>query len=392
MGTAPYHPNRFAGGNMIDAMALIAKSAWSAVGGYAEMRSGWEDYDFWCALAEIGLHGYAMGGLPLADYRVHGASMLAQVTDKPEIKHSVIAAIEQRHPWIEIARPLEPNAPKPAPVTAGSRLERLVPILRCPLTHQALTLDGAMLRTADGSRCWPVKAGRPVLFPDMDPESVAMFSHFSNEVPASALRLIEAAKGLVLNLSAGGTHQRFDHVIEAEAAIFGHTDLVADSHALPFADGSFEVVIAMNAFEHYRDPVRAAAEIHRVLQPGGKVLIRTAFLQPQHEAPYHFYNATRFGVEEWFAAFETEQLHVSENFNPSYALAWMAHECQAALRKDAGAAAAERFAAAPIGQFARFWTDPASRHDEAWTMFGQLSQPAQQALAAGFEYLGRRPL
>jgi hypothetical protein len=44
MGTAPYHPSRFAGGNYIDAMALIAKSAWSAVGGYAEMRSGWEDY------------------------------------------------------------------------------------------------------------------------------------------------------------------------------------------------------------------------------------------------------------------------------------------------------------------------------------------------------------
>jgi ubiquinone/menaquinone biosynthesis C-methylase UbiE len=168
--------------------------------------------------------------------------------------------------------------------------------------------------------------------------------------------------------------------------------VVADSHALPFADESFEAVIAMNAFEHYRDPAKAAAEIHRVLQPGGKVLIRTAFMQPQHEAPYHFYNATRFGVEAWFAAFETEQLHVSENFNPSYALAWMAHECQTALQKDAGAAVAQNFAAAPIGRFAAFWTDPASRRDEAWTMFGQLSQPSQEAIAAGFEYLGRRPL
>jgi glycosyltransferase involved in cell wall biosynthesis/SAM-dependent methyltransferase len=392
IGAAPYHPSRLAGGNYIDAMALIAKSTWSAAGGYAEMRSGWEDYDFWCAVAEAGLHGYAMGGEPLADYRVHDHSMLAKVTDTPDVKHGVIAAIERRHPWVTVARPLELDASKPPSAAAGPRLQKLLPILRCPETHQALTMDGPVLRTADGSRSWPVKDGRPILFPGMAPDSVASFSHFSNEVPESALKLIRSAKGLVLNLSAGGTQHRFEHVIEAEAAIFGHTDLVADSHALPFADSSFEAVIAMNAFEHYHDPVRAAAEIYRVLQPGGFVLIRTAFLQPQHEAPYHFYNATKSGVAEWFAAFDTEQLHVSDNFNPSYALAWMAHECQSALQKDAGAAAAERFAAEPIGRFAKFWTDPASRGHEAWTVFAQLSQPSQEAIAAGFEYLGRRPL
>ena len=392
IGAAPYHPRRLAGGNYIDSMALIAKSTWSAAGGYAEMRSGWEDYDFWCTVAELGLHGYAMGGEPLADYRVHGDSMLARVTDAPDVKLGVIAAIERRHPWVTVARPLGLEAAQPISVTAGPRLQLLLPILRCPETQQPLTIDGPVLRTADGSRCWPVKDGRPILFPGMAPDSVASFSHFSNEVPESALELIRGAKGLVLNLSAGGTHQRFDHVIEAEAAIFGHTDLVADSHALPFADASFEAVIAMNAFEHYRDPVRAAAEIYRVLQPGGRVLIRTAFLQPQHEPPYHFYNATRFGVAEWFAAFETEQLYVSDNFNPSYALAWMAHECQSALQKDAGTAAAQRFAAEPIGRFAQFWTDPASRGHEAWTMFSQLSQPSQDAIAAGFEYLGRRPV
>ena len=50
VGLTPYDASRFIGGNYVDAMALIAKSAWSAAGGYQEMRLGWEDYDFWCTL------------------------------------------------------------------------------------------------------------------------------------------------------------------------------------------------------------------------------------------------------------------------------------------------------------------------------------------------------
>ena len=224
----------------------------------------------------------------------------------------------------------------------------------------------------------------------MAPAEVQVFSHLSNQLPENAIALIRAAKGLVLNLSAGGTAERLDNVIEAEAAIFGHTDVVADSHALPFADGTFEAVIAMNAFEHYRDPARAAAEIHRVLQPGGRVLIRTAFLQPQHEPPWHFFNVTKFGLMEWFKAFEEEHLTVTDNFNPAYAIAWLAHECVTALRRDAGDAAAERFAAKPVGEIGQYWADPGSRTGEIWMSFRRLSQPSQEAIAAGFEFQGRR--
>ncbi|MEM9199738.1 MAG: class I SAM-dependent methyltransferase [Pseudomonadota bacterium] len=41
------------------------------------------------------------------------------------------------------------------------------------------------------------------------------------------------------------------------------------SAPLPFADASFDMVVAFSVFEHLEEPRRAAAEIDRVLKPGG---------------------------------------------------------------------------------------------------------------------------
>jgi hypothetical protein len=102
IGNRPYDPNRFIQGNYIDAMALISKSAWTLVGGYAHVRFGWEDYDFWCRLAERGLCGVALGGQPAAEYRVHGASMLRKTTDISANKSALIADMMNRHAWLSI--------------------------------------------------------------------------------------------------------------------------------------------------------------------------------------------------------------------------------------------------------------------------------------------------
>ena len=44
---------------------------------------------------------------------------------------------------------------------------------------------------------------------------------------------------------------------------------------LPFEDGSFEVIVADNVFEHIDDPGFVAAEFDRVLVPGGYICART---------------------------------------------------------------------------------------------------------------------
>jgi len=46
-----------------------------------------------------------------------------------------------------------------------------------------------------------------------------------------------------------------------------------DSERLPFADGSFDFVTCANSFHHYPDQEAAVAEMHRVLKPGGRLLL-----------------------------------------------------------------------------------------------------------------------
>ena len=49
----------------------------------------------------------------------------------------------------------------------------------------------------------------------------------------------------------------------------------ADASALPFADASFDVVVAMHMLYHVPDPAVAIAEMHRVLKPGGQIVVTT---------------------------------------------------------------------------------------------------------------------
>lgn len=51
--------------------------------------------------------------------------------------------------------------------------------------------------------------------------------------------------------------------------------VTADAIALPFPDGAFDAVIAMHMLYHVSDQERAIAEFHRVLRPGGTLLVTT---------------------------------------------------------------------------------------------------------------------
>src|SRR3712207_7497709 len=58
------------------------------------------------------------------------------------------------------------------------------------------------------------------------------------------------------------------------STLFPYTTLFRSAYALPFPDGAFDAVLAHLVLMHLREPVRALAEIRRVLRPGGVVAVR----------------------------------------------------------------------------------------------------------------------
>ncbi len=53
----------------------------------------------------------------------------------------------------------------------------------------------------------------------------------------------------------------------------GIVPLCADAAALPFARGSFDLVICHHSLEHFRDARRVVREIRRVLKPAGRLFV-----------------------------------------------------------------------------------------------------------------------
>ncbi len=86
--------------NIVDAMALVRRTAWDKVGGYTHIPGGWEDYDFWCKLIEAG-YGGVICPQQLAVYYSHSNSMLSKQTHQQ--LRAVSRRLQERHPWLQLA-------------------------------------------------------------------------------------------------------------------------------------------------------------------------------------------------------------------------------------------------------------------------------------------------
>lgn len=113
----------------------------------------------------------------------------------------------------------------------------------------------------------------------------------------------------ILELGAGLEATDRPNVVRTDAFVYdaAHLDLVADAHALPFADASFDFVFSLAVFEHLHSPWIAAREIARVLRPGGRAYTLCAFMQALHGYPSHYFNMTEAGLRRLFSDdFEVE--------------------------------------------------------------------------------------
>ena len=82
----------------------------------------------------------------------------------------------------------------------------------------------------------------------------------------------------------------------------GGVDFIADVMDMaPVDSGSFDVVLCSQVLEHVNDPARALAEIHRVLAPGGRLVLTVPFLSRLHEVPHDYFRYTEFGLRHLLA-------------------------------------------------------------------------------------------
>lgn len=127
-------------GNCIFCTALFRKSDWEKVGGYKkEMIYGWEDYEFWLSLIELGVEVYCIPEV-LFFYRQHVVSMVTQI-DKEK----------QNYLWNQIHKFHEPLYKKYekelSKITNNTFIENIFSIKNSKgKTHKIITLLGIKLK------------------------------------------------------------------------------------------------------------------------------------------------------------------------------------------------------------------------------------------------------
>jgi SAM-dependent methyltransferase len=90
-------------------------------------------------------------------------------------------------------------------------------------------------------------------------------------------------------------------------------DVFGSAMAIPFASGRFDLVLCTQVLEHVPKPVELLCEVHRVLKPGGVVVLTAPQTNPLHEEPHDYHRFTCHGLQ-WlaqdagFTAIETRPL------------------------------------------------------------------------------------
>jgi SAM-dependent methyltransferase len=121
-------------------------------------------------------------------------------------------------------------------------------------------------------------------------------------------------------------------VVHTDVSRGPNVDYVCDAHDIPFADGTFDLVVAASVLEHVADPFRVVDEFFRVLKPEGYVFAVTPFMQPNHLGVYDFTRFTFVGYRRLFRRFDEIEMGVA--LGPGSSLAYAIRYFFAALSEN----------------------------------------------------------
>jgi len=75
-------------------------------------------------------------------------------------------------------------------------------------------------------------------------------------------------------------------------------DVFYDGITIPFPDNTFDNIFTCEVLEHIPNFNSSLKELHRVLKPGGRILIVCPFIYAEHETPNDYYRYTSFGIKQ----------------------------------------------------------------------------------------------
>ena len=145
---------------------------------------------------------------------------------------------------------------------------------------------------------------------------------------AESLQGIQKCKILVIGGSIDGSGiSELKHnlpegtiLVESDVAHGPNTNIIFDSHQIPFENDAFDLVIIQAVLEHVLDPFKCVAEINRVLKNGGQVYAETPFMQQVHGGKYDFHRFTYLGHRRLFRYFKETKSGIVAG--PGSSLAW----------------------------------------------------------------------
>ncbi len=115
-------------------------------------------------------------------------------------------------------------------------------------------------------------------------------------IEASLLKCEEYVHGKLLDVGCGSKPYQ-DTYFSAATSYVGvdyaseksRPDIIASALSLPLDNESFDTVVSTELLEHVPDPLRALREMHRVLKPGGYLILSTPMYWPRHEIPHDYF-------------------------------------------------------------------------------------------------------
>lgn len=154
------------------------------------------------------------------------------------------------------------------------------------------------------------------------PSLITLLSPVYGKDPVPAYLASAGVDEFIVNLGSG-THA-YPGTVNCDGVGYKNVHVVCDLEALPFEDQSVDRLLSIAVLEHVAEPHRHIAEFHRVLKPGGTLLVYIPFLQPFHASPHDYQRYTDVGMRRLFRDFEQQLLEVGGG--PTSALLWTLQE------------------------------------------------------------------